>query len=206
MSVRYEKLAASMRERLGGQLLAATVARGELTIEVAPADLLAVARTLRDDEGLSFDELIDLCAVDYSDYGNGRWIGSRYAVVVHLLSVRHNRRLRLRAFCSDDELPRMPSLVEVWSSANWYEREAFDLLGVLFDGHPDLRRILTDYGFVGHPLRKDFPLSGDVEMRYDPEQRRVIYEPVSIETRINQPRVIRDDHRYAERDEGQAHG
>ena len=152
---------------------------------------------LRDDPRLQFEQLMDLCGVDYEGYRDGSWQGARFAVVVHLLSVAHNRRLRLRAFCADDADPMIDSLVGVWASANWFEREAFDLFGILFAGHPDLRRILTDYGFIGHPFRKDFPLIGHVEVRYDPAKQRVVYEPVSIEPRTLVPRVIRDDHRYA---------
>ncbi len=148
---------------------------------------------LRDHEDLRFEELIDLCGVDYSTYGDGAWVGRRFAVVSHLLSVTHNWRLRVRVFAPDDDFPLLASLVDVWNAANWYEREAFDFFGILFDGHNDLRRILTDYGFIGHPFRKDFPVSGYVEMRYDPEQRRVIYQPVTIEPRENTPRVIREE-------------
>ncbi|MEJ2406907.1 MAG: NADH-quinone oxidoreductase subunit C, partial [Candidatus Thiodiazotropha sp.] len=150
-----------------------------------------------DDDEFHFEQLIDLCGVDYLDYGNGRWTGPRFAVVYHLLSVKNNHRIRLRTFVGDD-MPRVDSVNDIWNSANWYEREAFDLFGIAFDGHPDLRRILTDYGFIGHPFRKDFPLSGNVEMRYDPEQQRVIYQPISIEPRTLVPRVIRDDNRYQE--------
>ena len=168
---------------------------GELTVEVKPADYLATAAKLRDQHG--FEQLIDLCGVDYAAYADKPWEGPRFAVVVHLLSIEHNWRLRVRAFCREDEFPVMPSLVEVWPAANWFEREAFDLFGIMFEGHPDLRRILTDYGFVGHPFRKDFPLSGHVEMRYDPDQRRVIYQPVTIEPREVTPRIVREPN-YAE--------
>jgi NADH-quinone oxidoreductase subunit C len=171
--------------------------RNELTLEVPAADYLAVAKRLRDE--LAFEELIDLCGVDYATYGDRPREGPRFAAVVHLLSVSRNVRLRLRAFCPDDELPVLASLVEVWPAANWYEREAFDLYGIVFEGHPDLRRILTDYGFVGHPFRKDFPLSGYVEMRYDPEQKRVVYEPVTIDPREVTPRIVREEH-YADTD------
>ncbi|MCW8839555.1 MAG: NADH-quinone oxidoreductase subunit C, partial [Gammaproteobacteria bacterium] len=152
---------------------------------------------LRDEASFHFEQLIDLCGVDYLDYGNGVWSGPRFAVVYHLLSVKNNHRIRLRTFVGD-EMPRVDSVLGIWNSADWYEREAFDLFGIVFEGHPDLRRILTDYGFIGHPFRKDFPLSGNVEMRYDPEQGRVIYQPVSIEPRMLVPRVIRDDNRYQE--------
>ncbi len=178
---------------LGARILAYTERLGELTIEVGAGDLVEVCRTLRDHEALSFEILIDLCAVDYLEYAGHE--GPRFAVVYHLLSIRHNRRLRLRVRLDEDAL-RLPTVTTVWSSADWYEREAFDLFGILFEGHSDLRRILTDYGFIGHPFRKDFPLIGHVEMRYDEERRRVVYEPVSIEPRIGTPRVIRHDHRY----------
>ena len=166
---------------------------GELKVEVN--DVLAVARRLRDE--LGFEQLIDLCGVDYASHGDKPREGPRFAVVVHLLSTKNNWRLRLRSFCPDDAFPLVPSLVEVWPAANWFEREAFDLYGIMFEGHPDLRRILTDYGFVGHPFRKDFPLSGYVEMRYDPEQKRVVYQPVTIEPREVTPRIVREAH-YAE--------
>jgi NADH-quinone oxidoreductase subunit C len=178
---------------LAGRIGTLTEALGELTLEVAGRDLQAIGLALRDDVDLSFDTLIDLCGVDYSEYaGTGRE-GARYAVVIHLLSVNRNWRIRLRALCADDDFPVIGSLVTVWPAAGWYEREAFDLFGIVFDGHPDLRRILTDYGFVGHPFRKDFPVSGYVEMRYDPEQKRVVYQPVSIEPREIVPRIIRED-------------
>ena len=155
---------------------------------------------LRDKDPFTCEELVDLSGVDYSEYGNGEWQGPRFAVVYHLLSIKHNHRIRLKVF-TDGEPPLVNSVIDIWNSANWYEREAFDLFGIIFEGHPDLRRILTDYGFVGHPFRKDFPLTGNVEMRYDPEKQRVVYQPVSIEPRINQPRVIRDDNRYLGRGE-----
>lgn len=157
------------------------------------SDSLEVAKTLRDDRTLGFEQLIDLCGVDYQTYGDGAYDGPRFAAVSHLLSVANNWRLRLRVFAPDDDLPIVPSLVDVWSSANWYEREAFDLFGIVFEGHPDLRRLLTDYGFIGHPFRKDFPVTGYVEMRYDPEEKRVVYQPVTIEPREITPRVIRED-------------
>jgi NADH-quinone oxidoreductase subunit C len=162
---------------------------GELTIELPGAEYLAAASKLKD---LGFEQMIDLCGVDYAAYGDRPREGARFAAVVHLLSVSQNVRVRLRAFCGDDQFPLLPSIVELWPSANWYEREAFDLYGIMFDGHPDLRRILTDYGFVGHPFRKDFPLSGYVEMRYDPEQKRVIYQPVTIDPREVTPRIVRE--------------
>ena len=163
---------------------------GELTIEVKAAEYKGVCTRLRD---WGFEQLIDLCGVDYAAYADKPREGPRFAVVVHLLSVKNNARLRVRTFCPDDEFPVVLSLIEVWPSANWFEREAFDLFGIMFEGHPDLRRILTDYGFVGHPFRKDFPLSGHVEMRYDPEQKRVIYQPVTIEPREVTPRIVRED-------------
>ena len=168
-------------------------ALGELTLVVRSEDYLDVAKTLRDEPSLSFDQLIDLCGVDYSDYDNATWEGPRFAAVSHLLSVKHNWRLRLRVFAPDDGFPLVASVTPIWSSANWFEREAFDLYGILFEGHDDLRRILTDYGFIGHPFRKDFPVSGNVEMRYDPEQKRVIYQPVTIDPREVTPRVIREE-------------
>jgi NADH-quinone oxidoreductase subunit C len=171
--------------------------RGELTVVVPAQSYRDVALQLRDDPQLRFEQLIDLCGVDYASYGDRPLEGPRFAAVCHLLSVTHNWRLRVRAFCADDEFPMLASLVDVWPVANWFEREAFDLFGLMFDGHPDLRRILTDYGFVGHPFRKDFPLSGHVEMRYDPEQKRVVYQPVTIEPREVTPRIVRDEH-YAE--------
>ncbi|OGA06980.1 MAG: NADH-quinone oxidoreductase subunit C [Betaproteobacteria bacterium RIFCSPHIGHO2_12_FULL_69_13] len=166
---------------------------GELTLEVPAARYGEAASKLRDAPELRFEQLIDLCGVDYSAYGDRPRQGARFAVVAHLLSVSRNWRLRLRVFCTDDEFPIVASLVDVWPSASWFEREAFDLFGIVFEGHPDLRRILTDYGFVGHPFRKDFPLSGHVEMRYDPEQKRVVYQPVTIEPREVVPRIVRDD-------------
>jgi NADH-quinone oxidoreductase subunit C len=163
---------------------------GEVTLEVKASDYLAVAQRLRDRHG--FEQLIDLCGVDYGAYADKPREGPRFAAVVHLLSVQNNVRIRLRAYCPDDEFPVVPTLIGVWPAANWFEREAFDLFGIMFEGHPDLRRILTDYGFVGHPFRKDFPLSGHVEMRYDPEQRRVIYQPVTIDPREVTPRIVRE--------------
>lgn len=195
MSAYYEELLETLQERLGEAVVNPRVAFGELTFETPPEKLLATCRALRDDDAFACAQLIDLCGVDYSEYGEMPWDGPRYAVVYHLLSIRHNHRIRLKCFI-DGEPPRIDSVLDIWASANWFEREAFDLYGILFEGHPDLRRILTDYGFVGHPFRKDFPLSGNVEMRYDPERQRVVYEPVTVEPRINQPRVIRHDNRY----------
>jgi NADH-quinone oxidoreductase subunit C len=166
---------------------------GELTVTVASADYLAAAAVLRDAPGCQFEQLLDVCGVDYSDYGNGGWDGRRYCVVSHLLSISLNQRARLKVFATDDDLPVVDSLTGLWASANWFEREAFDLYGIVFEGHSDLRRILTDYGFIGHPFRKDFPVSGHIEMRYDPERQRVIYQPVTIEPREITPRVIRED-------------
>ena len=175
----------------------------ELTLEVPAKSVVDVCMALRDQDGLKFEQLIDLCGMDYSEYELGKWDGERFAVVYHLLSITHNWRLRVRVFLPESS-PKIESVVSVWNCANWFEREAFDLFGILFENHPDLRRLLTDYGFIGHPFRKDFPLSGHVEMRYDPIQKRVVYEPVSIEPRILEPRVIRDDYRYVSREE--SHG
>jgi NADH-quinone oxidoreductase subunit C len=169
------------------------VALGEITIQCKAENLIATCTKLRDHAELKFEQLIDLCGVDYSDYKEGAWQGPRFAVVLHLLSVSLNQRVRLKVFATDNDFPVLPTLVDVWPVANWFEREAFDLYGIMFENHPDLRRILTDYGFVGHPFRKDFPMIGNVEMRYDPEQQRVIYQPVSIELRNNVPRVIREE-------------
>ena len=184
----------NLRAAFGERLRGLTSRLGEVTAEVDAADLSEAARRLRDDPLFRFDQLSDLCGVDYGAWGNGVRTGPRFAVVCHLLSIPNNQRLRLRAFCEDDDFPQMPSVVPVWPSANWYEREAFDLFGIVFPGHPDLRRILTDYGFIGHPFRKDFPLSGNVEMRYDPDQQRVVYQPVTIEPREIVPRVVREAH------------
>jgi len=192
MTTHLEKLQNALGSALGDRV-STTVALGEITLVVKAADYYGVMQTLRDDPSLGFDQLIDLAGVDYLTYGDGAWDGQRFAVVVHLLSVKHNWRVRVRAFCADDDMPLLPSLVPLWRAVNWYEREAFDMLGILFEGHNDLRRILTDYGFIGHPFRKDFPVSGYVEMRYDPEQKRVIYQPVTIEPRENVPRVIREE-------------
>ncbi len=225
MSERSEALAAAIEERFGNAASRVPSACGEVTFEVDKESLIEVATALRDEEAFGFEMLMDVCGVDYLDYGHAEWKTQdatdsgfsrgverepviiddaesfdpkRFAVVYHLLSVANNRRLRLRVWCGPDNPPRMPSVTDVWASADWFEREAFDLFGILFDGHPDLRRILTDYGFIGHPFRKDFPLSGNVEVRYDPDKRRVAYQPVSIEPRTLVPKVIRDDHRYEE--------
>jgi NADH-quinone oxidoreductase subunit C len=221
----------TLRAEFAGQLQSLQVRLGEVTIEVPAAEWKAVAKRLRDHPDLGFEMLVDLCGVDYLEYGRTEWSTEaassqgfsrgvspatsgrftfddapgeadrdepRFAVVMHLLSVSHNRRLRVRAWLPDDEFPEIDSVTDIWAGANWFEREAFDLFGILFSGHPDLRRILTDYGFVGHPFRKDFPLIGHVEMRYDPELQRVVYQPVTIEPRVLVPKVIRDDHRYVE--------
>ncbi|MEW5943084.1 MAG: NADH-quinone oxidoreductase subunit C [Pseudomonadota bacterium] len=193
MNSSLEALSLCLQKALHGKPVKLTERLDELTLELKPADLLSAMVALRDHAELRFDQLIDLCGMDYLNYGDGAWEGARFAVVYHLLSVRLNQRLRVRVFASDDDLPVVNSVVDVWPNANWYEREAFDLYGIVFDGHPDLRRLLTDYGFVGHPFRKDFPLSGNVEMRYDPDQQRVIYQPVTIEERVLVPRIIRED-------------
>jgi NADH-quinone oxidoreductase subunit C len=193
---RLETLNAALAAALGDKLVNVKTELGEVTAIVRPEDLVVTATMLRDAPELRFEQLLDLCGVDYSMYG-GVWDGQRYAVVCHLLSMTHNWRLRLRTFAADDELPVVDSLVDVWPSVNWYEREAFDLYGIVFSGHPDLRRLLTDYGFVGHPFRKDFPVSGNVEMRYDADQQRVIYQPVTIEPREITPRIIREEN-YAD--------
>jgi NADH-quinone oxidoreductase subunit C len=225
MNQALEQLAETISGRFAGQVARVESRCGELTFEVAPAALLTVCQALRDEAGWSFEQLIDLCGVDYVTYGQDEWNtdtatfrgfsrgrqtltpalshasagegeARRFAVVYHLLSVQHNRRLRLRTWCEPGEPPMVDSVIAVWKAADWFEREAFDLFGILFRGHPDLRRLLTDYGFIGHPFRKDFPLSGNVEVRYDPARGRVVYEPVSIEPRTLVPRVIRDDNRY----------
>ncbi len=194
-----EALSLSIENALGEALVQSFVRLGELTLILKPTHYAAAMRTLRDHPDCRFEELVDLCGMDYSDYGDGAWEGSRFAVVVHLLSVSLNQRVRVRVFCPDDALPLVASVTELWPAANWYEREAFDLYGIVFEGHPDLRRILTDYGFIGHPFRKDFPLSGNVEMRYDPTQQRVVYQPVSIDPREVTPRIVRDDSYGGER-------
>ena len=193
MTSKLEQLADGLRATLGERIVALDSGVGELTLDVAPADYHDVCLLLRDDPQFGFEQLIDLCGVDYQGYGNRlREEPGRFVVVVHLLSIAHNRRLRVRTRCADDDLPLVASVADVWNSANWFEREAFDLYGIVFEGHPDLRRILTDYGFIGHPFRKDFPLSGTVEMRYDPDSKRVIYQPVTIDPREVTPRVIRE--------------
>jgi NADH-quinone oxidoreductase subunit C len=224
MTNRYEKLASRIDERFGEQVERVVSICGELTIEVDKDDLIEVATALRNESEFGFEMLVDVCGVDYLTYGVDEWTTDsatgtgfsrgverlpvildeadafeprRFAVVYHLLSLRHNIRLRLRAFTGTDNPPIIKSVVDIWNSANWFEREVFDLYGILFDGHPDLRRILTDYGFVGHPFRKDFPLIGDVEVSYDAEKGRVAYQPVSIEPRTLVPKVIRDDNRYS---------
>ena len=219
MSEVLQKLQSHLDASLGAKLDKQTIAFNQLTLEVLPENYLEVAQFLRDDEICGFDQLSDLCGVDYLTYGQGEWDtggssftrgvkrdfsfdaddsgdapefeGKRFAVVTHLLSVKNNQRIRLKVYCDDNQAPKVASITEIWNSANWYEREAFDLFGILFDGHPDLRRILTDYGFIGHPFRKDFPLIGQLEMRYDEEQKRVVYEPVSIEPRVLVPRIVR---------------
>ncbi|UCC15512.1 MAG: NADH-quinone oxidoreductase subunit C [Gammaproteobacteria bacterium] len=234
MSTRAGQLETRVRDALTDRALSVTVDRGEVTVELPVADLIDCCRILRDEDGLRFDLLNDLCAVDYLMYGDDEWKTSdatttgfsrsvsravntgsadrRFAIVYHLLSISGNQRLRVKTFAPDGDPPVVPSVVGIWPGANWFEREAFDLFGVLFDGHPDLRRLLTDYGFIGHPFRKDFPLSGNVEVRYDPDKARVVYEPVSIEPRTLVPRVIRDDNRYKDAlrnvagDEGADHG
>lgn len=224
-----ETLLACVKEKFANKLIEANVEFGEATISVAKEDLIEVCTQLRDDNDLTFQILIDLCGVDYSTYGMTEWTtedatgsgfsrgvsrpadlayeaevdaGRRFAVVYHLLSIKHNHRIRLRVF-TDSEQPLVHSVTEIWSGANWFEREAFDLYGILFEEHPDLRRLLTDYGFIGFPFRKDFPLSGYVEMRYDDKKKRVVYEPVDIEPRVLVPRVIRDDHRYINAEQGE---
>jgi len=193
MTARLQKLEEELRSVVGARIKRFDLALGELTVVVAPDVLAQVMILLRDSSALRFTQLSDLCGVDYRDYAVAGSNEQRFAVVYHLLSMEHNQRLRVRAFCKDDDFPVIDSVVEIWPAANWFEREAFDLFGIVFSGHPDLRRLLTDYGFVGHPFRKDFPISGNVEMRYDPEQQRVIYQPVTIEPREIIPRVVRDE-------------
>jgi NADH-quinone oxidoreductase subunit C len=193
MTTSLDNLQSALDAALGGRIKALKRDRGEITITVSAADYAHTVRVLRDDEQLKFEQLIDLCGVDYSTYKDQPWDGPRFCVVLHLLSVSLNWRLRVKVFAPDDDLPIVASVNEVWSSANWFEREAFDLYGIVFDGHIDLRRLLTDYGFIGHPFRKDFPVSGHVEMRYDTENKRVIYQPVTIEPREITPRIIRED-------------
>jgi len=190
---RLETLKENIDKVLGDQVTKLTLAFNELTIECAAKDLLKVVKKLRDHKALKFEQLIDLCGVDYQDYADSTWEGLRFATVYHFLSVTLNHRVRLKVFSIEDDFPVLPTLVELYPAANWFERESFDLYGIMYEGHPDLRRLLTDYGFVGHPFRKDFPMIGNVEMRYDPVQQRVVYQPVSIELRNNVPRVIRDE-------------
>ena len=193
MTARTEILAARVNELLGERVVSVVDALGEVTVTLKAEGLVDSMLVLRDAPDLMFEQVIDVCGLDYKTYGDGRWDGARYAVVYHLLSVSKNRRLRVRVFAPDDDMPMVDTVVGVWSAANWFEREAFDLFGIIFNGHPDLRRILTDYGFIGHPFRKDFPISGHVEMRYDPDQRRVIYQPVTIDPREITPRIVREE-------------
>ena len=196
MTPKQQRLHDALRNALGASIVSLSEQGGELSVVVDAANYRETARVLREHADLRFEEMVDLCGVDYETYGDRPREGRRFAAVVHLLSLSHNWRVRLRAFCPDDGFPMVASLIEVWPAANWYEREAFDLFGIVFDGHPDLRRILTDYGFIGHPFRKDFPVSGHVEVRYDPEQKRVVYQPVTIEPREITPRIVRQE-RYA---------
>ena len=193
MTQKLDTLQAALQAAFGDTLKSFKRERGEITISVAADCYLDVAAKLRDDPSLRFEQLIDLCGVDYSDYKNEPQQGQRYCVVTHLLSITHNWRVRLKVFAADDDFPQVDSVNDIWGAANWFEREAFDLYGIIFGGHTDLRRILTDYGFIGHPMRKDFPVTGNVEMRYDPEKKRVIYQPVTIEPREVVPRVVRED-------------
>ena len=193
IAIAPEALKDAIATALGAQAQQVALALGEVTVTVAAEQYHGAMTTLRDAAVCKFEQLIDLCGVDYAAYGDGAWEGPRFAVVNHLLSVSLNQRVRVRVFCADDEFPVVRSVTDIWSAANWFEREAFDLYGIMFEGHSDLRRILTDYGFIGHPFRKDFPVSGHVEMRYDAERRRVVYEPVSIEPREITPRIIRED-------------
>jgi len=193
MTQKLDTLQEALQTTLGDTLQSLVRARGEITITVPAARYLEVAKTLRDHPALKFEQLIDLCGVDFSDYKNEGTEGRRYCVVSHLLSVSLNWRVRLKVFAAADDFPAVDSVNEIWNAANWFEREAFDLFGIIFEGHLDLRRILTDYGFIGHPMRKDFPVTGHVEMRYDPEKKRVIYQPVTIEPREIVPRVVRED-------------
>jgi NADH-quinone oxidoreductase subunit C len=193
MTASLDTLQAALEGELGERAVRVLRDRGEITLTVRADGYRDTMRLLRDHPALAFDQLIDLCGLDYSTWRDGTWEGARFAVVSHLLSLQRNHRLRVKVFAPDDELPVVASVTDVWGSANWFEREAFDLFGIVFDGHADLRRILTDYGFIGHPFRKDFPVSGHVEMRYDPERQRVIYQPVTIEPREIVPRVIREE-------------
>lgn len=198
MSSYYKNFASQITHQLSDLIEECIYKVNEVTLVVSKENLLKVCSLLRDEDDFSFEQLIDVCGVDYLQYRNGDWDKPRFAAVYHLLSIKNNHRIRVKVYL-EAEAPIVDSVISIWNSANWFEREAFDLFGILFDGHPDLRRILTDYGFVGHPFRKDFPLIGNVEMRYDPDKKRVVYEPVSIEARITQPNTIRDDHRYQER-------
>lgn len=191
--VSVSQLGETIASVLGKKAKSVKIALGEITVVVMACDYLSAAVSLRDAEGCKFEQLMDLCGLDYSEYKDGEYDGLRYCVAVHLLSVSLNQRVRLKVFCPDDDFPVVDSINGIWNSANWFEREAFDLYGIVFKGHNDLRRILTDYGFIGHPFRKDFPTTGHVEMRYDAEQKRVIYQPVTIEPREITPRVIRED-------------
>jgi NADH-quinone oxidoreductase subunit C len=193
MSDRLVQLAANLEKVLGKRAQSIEIALGEVTVVIKADAYLESAMLLRDEPSLAFEQLIDLCGVDYQDFRDGQWGGQRFAAVTHLLSLAHNWRLRVRVFAPEDAYPVLASLTPVWAAANWFEREAFDLYGILFDGHEDLRRILTDYGFIGHPFRKDFPISGNVEMRYDPELKRVVYQPVTIEAREITPRIVREE-------------
>ena len=193
MSDRLIQLAANLEKVLGKRAKSIEISLGEVTVVVNADTYFESAMLLRDDPSLAFEQLIDLCGVDYQDFRDGAWSGLRFGVVSHLLSLQHNWRLRVRVFAPDDSYPLVASITAVWAAANWFEREAFDLYGILFDGHEDLRRILTDYGFIGHPFRKDFPISGNVEMRYDPELKRVVYQPVTIEAREITPRIVREE-------------
>lgn len=190
---KLDTLKTALEAALGERIQSLKTEFGEVTLQVRAADYLSAAKTLRDHSELRFEQLIDLCGLDYSSYKDGAYDGPRYAVASHLLSVNKNWRLRLKVYCPDDDFPSVAAITPIWNSANWFEREAFDLYGIIFDGHEDLRRILTDYGFIGHPMRKDFPTSGHVEMRYDAEQKRVVYQPVTIEPREITPRIIRED-------------
>ena len=190
---KLDTLKAALETVLGEKIQKLHIALGEITLTVAAVDYFGVAQTLKDHPDLAFEQMIDLCGLDYSSYKDGAYEGLRYAVAVHLLSITKNWRVRLKVFCPDDELPLVAAITPIWNAASWFEREAFDMYGIIFDGHEDLRRILTDYGFIGHPMRKDFPVSGHVEMRYDAEQKRVVYQPVSIEPREITPRIIREE-------------
>ena len=192
MSAKLEVLSQNLQKHLGEKIRSQQIALGEITIDVDAADYLGAMTTLRDEPELRFEQLIDLCGIDYSTYANETWSGKRFAAISHLTSVANTWRVRVRCFAPDDDFPSVPSVAPIWNSANWFEREAFDLFGIAFAGHNDLRRILTDYGFIGHPFRKDFPVSGYVEMRYDPDQKRVIYQPVTIEPREITPRIVRE--------------